>query len=130
MILSITYIKIFNNSLIKLMKKITGFTQKKHPYQLIGYIIFFGDLLVYILIITPLSNDICKVIYIFMEIFIWIYSIYLGNWLRKHSNICYINNILCIHSNWYRSYWWLRFRISNCSIKKVSYVQIKADIYC
>ena len=49
------------------MKRITGFTQKKHPYQLIGYIIFFGDVLVYILIITPLSNDICKVICIFYE---------------------------------------------------------------
>ena len=44
------------------MKRITGFTQTKHPYQLLSYIIFFGDLLVYILIITPLLNDPCKVI--------------------------------------------------------------------
>ena len=83
------------------MKKITGLTQRKHPYQLLSYLIFFSDLLVYILIITPLSNDPCKVI---LSLCLYSIIMYSGSGLSNHDNFYYIDYIFWVQNNQYRSY--------------------------
>lgn len=40
-----------------------GFTRETHPFQIISYVVFFGDLLIFYLFLVPLLTDVGKVLF-------------------------------------------------------------------